>query len=252
MRNFLRPLITLLALMGGAVLAQENVPAQPHPVVMPPPSTAELQYRQTCELFSTRLPEAVRQAKLPFLLLAWRIDAACAPTIVDFAGTGDVDTLQRALAQAGLNVQVRVSSAPPVVFPPAGGETWPLTPEVAPIPPQKMGGILEVPVRLRNMTFLNQKLFYGAGVLGYVLLNEKAEAVRWDGDGLNILVGYLGTCPALATCGLRTVKIPLDQFNADLPLPPGHYTLRLRINRLSINSLELSTTLPDLPFDILP
>ncbi len=49
-----------------------------------------------------------------------------------------------------------------------------------------MGGVLEVPVHLRNLTFFEQPFSFGASVLGYILLNDRAEAVRWNGDGLNI------------------------------------------------------------------
>jgi hypothetical protein len=245
----LRRLVALLALIGGAALAQENVPG-------PPPEVLRM---QECYARQTETIErAIRQIRLPVTLSYWRLGAVlnsqCELTgPVDLEGDGTVraEVVEHALLRAGLEARVELNTAP---YPQAQISTsiWPLQIDVLPIGNQKIGSTLTARIHIQNLTFFRQVATWGGGVVHYVLFDQGGNIVRWDENRLIALVEYGCELPPMGICTRLTGSVPLDRFNPDLPLEPGHYTLRFSLDRLGMRGRELSTTLPDLPFDILP
>jgi hypothetical protein len=224
---------------------------------MPP---GYLDYVQACAAQHSALVAALTQARLPFDLGGTQPDPSleftprCALTKIFSSGTMSLTALDHVLNEAGFAVALdEVTTAPPRTFPPTAGDTWPISAEAVAIAPQKTGSVLKVRINLQNWTVFRRELGWGLGSVDYILLNERGETMRWNGDGLIPAVGILGTCTPLNRCTPLSVNVPLDHFNPALPLEPGRYTLRLRVDDVGIGGgMKLAATLPDLPFQIVP
>ncbi|WP_293909468.1 hypothetical protein [Deinococcus sp.] len=237
----LRSLMVWLMLNAGWAAAQSGNPAPPP---LPPP---------VCDSTLPSFNEVLARVPVEFEIFSSRTASSCYPDELYGSGTVGADELQRLLRRAGYDVRVIVNTAPPKVFPPASGPTWPVSAEVEAIVPQKPGARLKIDVKLRNWTVFNQELSWGLRSLNYILLNERGEVVNWSGDGpRTLLAPPPALCPAFQTCDAPAIYLSLNHFNPALHLEPGRYTLRLRIEGVSFDSGTLAVTLPDQHFGIVP
>jgi hypothetical protein len=254
-----------LTLGCGVVVAQGNAPVLPSPAPPPLPLSAEeMRRQQRCHQNFATIFKTLRQNRLPIELLSWNFGSESSCQFIDQAeiygvgteiygvGTVSAQVVERALAKAGLKTKVMLSTAPPPLHGLVTSSTLPLKAEVAPIAPQRAGGKLTAKIGMQNLTFFNLWSTYGTDTVRYALISEHGEVVRWNGNGPVFDIGFSFGCAPFQPCGALTADIPLNHFNADLPLEPGHYKLCLTINRLSIGNTTISATLPDVAFDILP
>lgn len=230
-----------LALSMGWAGAQSGNPAPPPP---PPP---------VCDLTLPLINEVLAKVPVEFEIFSSRTASSCYPDEMYGSSTVSADEIQRRLKRAGYNIRVIVNTAPPKMFPPASGPTWPVSAEAEAIAPQRPGARLKVDMKLRNWTVFRQEVGWGSNSLNYVLLNERSEVVRWSSDAFRTLLAHPTIiCPALQTCGVPPIYLSLNHFNPDLPLEPGRYTLRLRVEDVFVNGSTFAATLPDQRFDIVP
>ena len=229
-----------LALGVGWAAAQSG---NPMPDAPPPP---------LCNPTPPRLDEVLAKVPVRFWALSSRTPSSCFPDALYGSGTVGAAEVQRLLRRAGYTIRVNVNAAPPNVFPPASDPTWPVSAEAIEIRPQKTGSRLKVGVRLHNWTVFSQRIGWAYTALNYVLLGQHGELVSWSGDGPRAPVAYPDIiCPALQTCDTPPIYLSLDHFNPEMPLKPGRYTLRLRVDRVSVgDTLKLAATLPDQQFEV--
>lgn len=175
----------------------------------------------------------------------------CQPPELAFTGMANAAEIERAL---GFKTKIVVQGPPdlPAAEQRQSAELGPLQVRVLPPEPALGGETVTVGIELRNRSTKAVSGLYAQGTATYLLLGPRGEVVRFGPQGVELLVGLGLSCAPNQVCkGGMALHLPLDHFNADLPLTPGLYTLRVRLNELSIEGAAknrfLSATLPDVP-----
>ncbi|PTA68976.1 hypothetical protein [Deinococcus arcticus] len=176
----------------------------------------------------------------------------CGVTRVYGRGTATEAQLGAALRLAGLPVPpggFELTRAP--TFPALQAQTGPLRAEVQVPRTAQVGETLTLAAVLHNETGLSVELVSGMYPLDAVLRNERGEAVRWYTPAFDPWLQSSHLCP-VGPCQWDRLQLdaPLNQFNRWLPLPPGEYTVTVRMKGVLAAKQELNLTFPPQPLSI--
>ncbi|MBZ9752771.1 hypothetical protein K7W42_18180 [Deinococcus sp. HMF7604] len=204
---------------------------------------------QQQEAQGQRYAKAFEPLPFEFRGVRWRVcepGRTCEVSVVSGSGTATEPQLRAALRLAGLEPPTtgfEVTRAP--AFPVSQAQTGPLRAEVRMPRTAQMGQMLTLAVTLHNETRRSVSLFSGERPLNAVIHDARGEAVRWYTSDLISPMEFGQVCPT-GPCHWDRLQLnaPLDRFNRWLPLPPGEYTVTVRMTRVFADEQELNLTFP--------
>ena len=189
----------------------------------------------------TGIREALQAAQLPFAVGSFGYDqSGCVVKDIEGAGTVSAAQVKETLARAGFALEV--VSTPLPVFAPAQGRV-----KLDLLLPLRVPHGQNLTLNLRWHGKANSILWPDGVLIEYLILDAAGQPVRWSESTLRGLVAFI--CHAPCAVPLR-LELPLNHFQAGLPLEAGQYALRLQLPVKDATGQR--ETLPDIPFEILP
>lgn len=155
------------------------------------------------------------------------------PEGLDGISALNAEAIATAFRQAGFvasATQFNVSGPP--VQPPAV-EIAPLKLEVLAASTVKTGTDLMVVLRMSNMGFTPLAIDRGSCDLLPILEDEFGRPVRWINQSMCITALWMRSI-APRHDGDTQLRLPLDQFNPRIPLPPGKYRVKVVVSNVSV------------------
>ncbi|MBZ9713804.1 hypothetical protein [Deinococcus multiflagellatus] len=130
---------------------------------------------------------------------------------------------------------IRITRAP--TFPASQAQTGPLRAEVQVPRTAQVGETLTLAAVLHNETGHSVEVVSGLSPLDAILRNERGEPVRWYTPALDAWLQSSHLC-AVGPCQWDHLQLdaPLNRFNRWLPLPPGEYTVTVRMKGVFVGN----------------
>lgn len=252
-------------LLGGCA------PATNEDVYFGPPGSTEPDWFQPLR----RTKKAL--AGLPFRLESFTLDSfngRCQPqgVVCDPAhpkisiigpGLATKEEILAKLNEAGFDAaHSAVEIMEPPIYPPAGQLPWPVSGAVVGPGVVRTGSTLNVQVQLWNLTLQHIDVAWEACTIDALILDDHNKPATYTGKTLCTQAESIAFLKPLDTTTISS-RLDLTRFNPALPLVPGRYKLRVRLENLNLSLKPVfwvpgesktvkDSTLPDVAFEIAP